>query len=789
MAEATTADLLDVQQKTFKKVEFISSVLNKNIVPASQQAEADREQATVQQKMLGFLSSMKDDLAELKGGQGGGAGGGGGGGIMGMLKKAALFALVPLVLAFINSESFKKLVSFIKDTLIPAIKGIWDWLKLLFDDPKAALIKLWDGIKEGAANVGEWLWNSAIVPFWDWLTGIWKEIDWKATWDGLWSSAKSIGQWLWDKAIVPIYNWIVNIWKEIDWKATWDGLWSSAKSIGQWLWDKAIVPLYNWIVGVWKEIDWKATWDGLWSSAKSIGQWLWDKAIVPIYNWIVGIWKEIDWKATWDGLWSSAKSIGQWLWDKAIVPIYNWIVGVWKEIDWKATWDGLWSSATSIGQWLWDKSIKPLWDWIGTKFTDFTANFAAKWKEKFPEEGGGFWGWVWSKTLGALWNWIKLKFNNFKTKFTDMWVTHFPEEGGGFWGWVWSKTLGGLWGWIKEKFNDFQTTYVKPWTDAFKEHGGFWEWVYAKTLGALFTWLDTTFKGIGTSMQTKYTEVFGEGGITGWIWDHTIGGLFDWMKQVLDIDWGDVLTSMVPDWVKNTPGIGKFFGGESDEQKAANAARERIENRTSKIQDIGGDIASAQGELQIEKNRQGAFNEASMRTRNQFYEGQDWKNYVALARVQTGSPDAFTSEHQAVMDDVLAKRDKMHALFPLLENTEKQIALEEKIAQLQLEEKALLEANVKDSDIIAANTTDFAKRASEPQSIYTHDTHLEELLKPMPAVAGALLRAFASQGAGGGNSSVVTIVAPQTSNTTAAINQMTQTPGTSNPMTQLARTT
>ena len=74
-----------------------------------------------------------------------------------------------------------------------------------------------------------------------------------------------------------------------------------------------------------------------------------------------------------------------------------------------------------------------------------------------------------------------------------------------------------------------------------------------------------------------------------------------------------------------------------------------------------------------------------------------------------------------------------------------------------------------------------------PQSIYTHDTHLEELLKPMPAVAGALLRAFASQGGGAGNSSVVTIVAPQTSNTTAAISQVSQMPGTSNPMTQLAR--
>ena len=62
------------------------------------------------------------------------------------LKKAALFMLIPLVLAFVNSESFKKLISFMKDTLIPALKAAWEWLKLLFTDPLEALKQSWNAI-------------------------------------------------------------------------------------------------------------------------------------------------------------------------------------------------------------------------------------------------------------------------------------------------------------------------------------------------------------------------------------------------------------------------------------------------------------------------------------------------------------------------------------------------------------------------------------------------------------------------------------------------------------------
>ena len=99
----------------------------------------------------------------------------------------------------------------------------------------------------------------------------------------------------------------------------------------------------------------------------------------------------------------------------------------------------------------------------------------------------------------------------------------------------------------------------------------------------------------------------------------------------------------------------------------------------------------------------------------------------------------------------------------------------------------ILDSQLSEMEALRAELAELNKNSGEKGSLYTHDVHLEKLLQPMPAVAGALLRAFAGQGGGGGNSSVVTIVAPQTSNTTAAISQVSQMPGTSNPMTQLAR--
>jgi len=453
MAEATLNDIslqLKEQNKGEKKQTVVLQEIAKSVAgpSASQQAELDQEKKPT-----------------AAGGGGGAFGGGALKGIMGMfksiggfirkLKAGLLFLLLPAVLTFINSEHFQKAISFIQDTLMPALKSIWEWLKLLFADPKAALIKLWDGIREGAADVGTWLWNSAIVPFWDWLTGIWKEINWLNTWNSIWEGAKSIGQWLWDKAIVPIKEWIVKIWKEIDWGKTWDSLWSSAASIGQWLWDRALVPIYNWIKDIWKEIDWGKTWDSLWSSATSIGQWLWDRAILPFWNWIKDIFVSINWLNAWNGLWEGASTIGNWVWNKAILPFWNWIKDVFVAIDWKQSFKDLFGAAVSIGQWIWNKAIKPFWTWISGVFSPeggWAAYFLGLWND-LTDKAKDVGSWIWDHTIGPIWDWISNLFTFKKPADPNEGGPPGQQEKSGVRGFLDQFLIQPIWAWFKGLFD------------------------------------------------------------------------------------------------------------------------------------------------------------------------------------------------------------------------------------------------------------------------------------------------------------------------------------------------
>ena len=52
-----------------------------------------------------------------------------------------------------------------------------DWFKLLFEDPKAALTVLWDGIWGAIKSIADWIWDHTIGPAVDWIKGIfgWEE--------------------------------------------------------------------------------------------------------------------------------------------------------------------------------------------------------------------------------------------------------------------------------------------------------------------------------------------------------------------------------------------------------------------------------------------------------------------------------------------------------------------------------------------------------------------------------------------------------------------------------------
>jgi hypothetical protein len=54
------------------------------------------------------------------------------------------------------------------DPIANVIGAVVDWIVLAFTNPKAALDKLWSGIK----NLGQWLWDNTVMKAWDAITGL-----------------------------------------------------------------------------------------------------------------------------------------------------------------------------------------------------------------------------------------------------------------------------------------------------------------------------------------------------------------------------------------------------------------------------------------------------------------------------------------------------------------------------------------------------------------------------------------------------------------------------------------
>ena len=243
------------------------------------------------------------------------------------------------------------------------------------------------------------------------------------------------------------------------------------------------------------------------------------------------------------------------------------------------------------------------------------------------------------------------------------------------------------------------------------------------------TWVKELFTDPGAAIAQVWT---GASNIGQWLYDNTIKGFIDWVKDLFDIDWAALGWSLLP-----AP-LEKLFKGES--------RKKEITDKLAALEEATG---STQGTI-------------------------DRKNTL-IAEMQDRISRSEGGEDMYFGHDPTLRWAESKRLGTVTEGRD--------------EDQQILNSQLSEMEALRAELATLNKQAGEEGSLYTHDVHVEELLKPMPAIAGALLKAFAGQGGGGGNSSVVTIVAPQTSNTTAAISQVSQMPGTSNPLTQLARTT
>ena len=91
--------------------------------------------------------------------------------------------------------------TFMKDTMGEFklwLTNIWEWIKLLFTDPKKALQQAWDKLLAGVKSIGKWIMKNWIDPLWNKITGwfSWddgdKDLDDKSAKDKLWGGFKSM---------------------------------------------------------------------------------------------------------------------------------------------------------------------------------------------------------------------------------------------------------------------------------------------------------------------------------------------------------------------------------------------------------------------------------------------------------------------------------------------------------------------------------------------------------------------------------------------------------------------
>ena len=139
----------------------------------------------------------------------------------------------------------------IGDLVVGAVTSVWDWLKSKFSISANYITQKWNALTGAAADIGTWLYNSAIKPITDWFDTLFA--DPKGTIESLaptWMI--DVAGWLYDNAIAPIVNWFDTLFA--DPKGTIESLlpeWMI--DVAGWLYTNAFSPIVDWFATLFKD--------------------------------------------------------------------------------------------------------------------------------------------------------------------------------------------------------------------------------------------------------------------------------------------------------------------------------------------------------------------------------------------------------------------------------------------------------------------------------------------------------------------------------------------------------
>ena len=132
------------------------------------------------------------------------------------LKKIGLTLLIAGVMLF--AEKLKPVLAkvlegfkFVYNILKTSFLAVFDYVSEFFADPVGTLKKSLDAVLDGLASLGAWIWDKAIKPVWDWISGLFDSgagLFIKEKFQAVAGVYVAIGTWIWEKAIKPIWDWI-----------------------------------------------------------------------------------------------------------------------------------------------------------------------------------------------------------------------------------------------------------------------------------------------------------------------------------------------------------------------------------------------------------------------------------------------------------------------------------------------------------------------------------------------------------------------------------------------------
>ena len=233
-------------------------------------------------------------------------------------------------------------------------------------------------------------------------------------------------------------------------------------------------------------------------------------------------------KKLWEGLLGTFKSIS----DIIMWPIntaIDWIMGIFGLKEEGAPKFSLWDYIFGA-----DGIIASVWNWI-------KGIFGFGGDEEGEEGGETLWDWI-KGIPGKIWAWFKGLFTIAPENLQAMET---------LWGWI-KGIPGRIWKWFKGIF-----TFGGDEKQEGEETTTLWGWLKGIP-GRIWNWIKGIF---GFGEEDPEAKEAGKGFSLWSIVTDSIAALGKWFADLFDIDWSQLIADMTPQWVKDLPFVGKWFGG------------------------------------------------------------------------------------------------------------------------------------------------------------------------------------------------------------------------------------